>query len=149
MRVRRADEQNQQFVQWLKDLSYDPRLNDAIHPFPGIHTTSGLQNFFDGIYPPELLAAAPRNRSVFADRAILTARNATVADINHQIIRKLDGECKTYPASHTAEDLPQNHGVAAQVSPEVMFGVDVASFPASCLKLKVRASIILMTNLHP
>jgi hypothetical protein len=111
--------------------------------------TSGLQDFFDGIYPPELLATAPRNCSVFADRAILTPRNATVADINHQIIRKLDGECKTYLASHTAEDLPRNHGVAAQVSPEVMFSVDVASLTPSRLELKVGAPVILMRNLHP
>jgi hypothetical protein len=63
-----------------------------------IHTTDSAEVFFHKIYPMEQmqLQGTIRNISFFRDRAILTIKNDTVADINVRILTRLAGETRVY-----------------------------------------------------
>ena len=65
-----------------------------------IHTTDSAEVFFHKIYPMEQmqLQGITRDTSFFRDRAILTIKNDTVADINVRILTRLAGETRVYDA---------------------------------------------------
>jgi hypothetical protein len=61
-----------------------------------IHTTDSAEVFFYKIYLIEQMQGITRNISFFRDRAILTTKNDTVADINVRILTRLVGETRVY-----------------------------------------------------
>ena len=61
-----------------------------------IHTTDSAEVFFYKIYLIEQMQGIIRNISFFRDRAILTTKNDTVADINVRILTRLTGETRVY-----------------------------------------------------
>src|ERR1700722_5961885 len=61
-----------------------------------IHTTDSAEVFFHKIYPMEQMQGITRDISFFRNRAILTTKNDTVADINERILTRLAGETGVY-----------------------------------------------------
>lgn len=50
MRVRGADPENRQFVQWLQDLSYVPELNGWIEPPAAVARSSSADELYEHVY---------------------------------------------------------------------------------------------------
>jgi ATP-dependent DNA helicase PIF1 len=79
---------NTRFSEWIRNLSYNSVMYGRISLPAYIHTTDSAEIFFHKIYSMEQmqLQGIIRDTSFFRDRAILTTKNDTVADINVRIL---------------------------------------------------------------
>jgi hypothetical protein len=147
MRVRSADEQNSQFIDWLRGLSYDPTLHGMVdlpsraarfhHPLDLIET----------VYPRQLLAQSGTDPDFFTSRSILASRNNCVREINDILISRMPGETTTY-LSEDAVDLPDDDG-SDRPPVEVLHTLEPNGLPRAKLRLKVGIPIMLMRNINP
>jgi len=150
MRVRGADPENRAFVQWLRDLSYESNLHGNLDLPPSICHLDGLDKLYSDMYPESLLARAPTEHTVFADRSILTARNTTVATINEAIVKKIPGPEAIFESSNTAGDAHEGAtNLYAGLTPEFLQSLDFPSIPPARLTIKVGTPIMLLRNLFP
>ena len=73
-----------------------------------------MESFYDYIYSSALLARAHIDHNAFRDRAILTVRNDTVAEINDSIVDRL-----TQPSTDFfSVDIVEDDGVDANSTQE-------------------------------
>ena len=159
MRVRVDDDNNKAFAEWLAKMSYEPNMRGKIELPYQIHDryydrnaegkiddANGLHKLCDRIYPPLFLAEAHRHPEIFRDRAILTLRNDTAAQINAHIQKSIVDEEKVFYAINTSDinDEGDHH-----LSEDFLQSVDDPSIPAHELRLKVGSPIMLMRNLYP
>jgi hypothetical protein len=89
---------NIRFGEWIRNLSYNSAMYGRISLPAYIHTTNSAEIFFHKIYPIEQMQGITRDISFFRDRAILTTKNDTLADINVRILTRLTGETRVYDA---------------------------------------------------
>jgi hypothetical protein len=89
---------NIRFGEWIRNLFYNSAMYGRILLPVYIHTTDSAEIFFYKIYLIEQmqLQGIIRDISFFRDRAILTIKNDTVADINVRILTRLAGEMRVY-----------------------------------------------------
>src|SRR5947209_20172332 len=88
MRVHSGN-RNRAFVEWVGSLAHDPSQAGSITIPTDISQHRTRETFYDSIYPPTLLTRAQADQDIFRDRAILTVRNDTVAEINDFLIDQL------------------------------------------------------------
>lgn len=79
------------------------------------------------------------------ERAILTARNDTVNEINNLLMSKFDAEERTYKSYDSYTDQDQ----AVHFPTEVLNSFSPSGIPDHMLTLKVGAPIMLLRNLKP
>ena len=94
IRVRQG-EINQQFAAQVRSLSYNISLASRVGILPSIAQFQSQESFYEYIYPPYLLIQAYYNLDTFYNRAILTIRNNTIAEINEAILTRLCGSLST------------------------------------------------------
>ena len=102
MRVRNGD-RNYRFVDWISGLANDPSQAGSITIPTDINQHRALEPFYGHIYPPALLTRAYIDQNTFRDRAILTVRNDTVAEINDNILNRLTGPATEFYSTDEVE----------------------------------------------
>ena len=80
-----------------------------------------------------------------AERAILTARNDTVDNLNEQLLASMNSEVFT---SYNNDKMMDDGDAEAYVT-EYLNTVNLSNLPPHKLKLKIDASVILLRNLSP
>ena len=102
MRVRHGEE-NQHFADWVRSLSCDMSKTGSIKLLPSITRFPEEEPFYSHIYPSSLLERAHVDPQTFRNRAIFTVRNDTVAEINNDILKRLNGSEEAFLSVDTAE----------------------------------------------
>jgi hypothetical protein len=89
-----------------------------------------------------------RNTSFFRDRAILTIKNDTVADINVRILTRLAGETRVYDTVNSISfDTMEEEGNRPNISIEFLRAQNPSGLPPARLELKIGAPVICLRNL--
>jgi ATP-dependent exoDNAse (exonuclease V) alpha subunit len=116
-----------------------------------IHTTDSAEVFFHKIYPIEQmqLQGITRDTSFFRDRAILTTKNDTVADINVRILTRLTGETRVYDTVNSISFNTMEEGNRPDISIEFLRAQNPSGLPPARLELKIGAPVICLRNLFP
>src|SRR6266498_447041 len=85
---------------------------------------------------------------LFRSRAILTARNNTITDVNNTILQKIQGTVQTYESVNSVD---QGEGLENRPNIPLKFlrAQNSSGLPPSKLQLKVGAPILLLRNLFP
>ena len=102
MRIRQG-EANQQFTAQVRSLSYNTSLSSSVSIPPSIGQFRSKEPFYGYIYPPQLLTRVYTTLNTFRNRAILTIRNNTIAEINKAILMRLYGSLSTFYSMDTIE----------------------------------------------
>jgi hypothetical protein len=87
---------NTRFSEWIRNLFYNSAIYGRILLLIYIHITDSAEVFFYKIYLIEQMQGIIRDISFFRNRAILTTKNDTVADINVRILTRLTNETRVY-----------------------------------------------------
>jgi ATP-dependent DNA helicase PIF1 len=116
-----------------------------------IHTTDSAEIFFYKIYPIEQiqLQGITKDTSFFRNRAILTIKNDTVADINVRILTRLAGETRVYDTVDSISFNTMKKGNRPDISIEFLRAQNPSGLPPARLELKIRALVICLRNLFP
>ena len=142
---------NTRFGEWIRNLSYDSAMYGRISLPAYIHTTDSAEVFFHKIYPMEQmqLQDITRDTSFFRDRAILTTKNDTVADINVRILTRLAGETRVYDAVDSISFDTMEESNRPDISIEFLRAQNPSGLPPARLELKIGAPVICFRNLFP
>ncbi|KAL3627812.1 hypothetical protein CASFOL_028227 [Castilleja foliolosa] len=107
-----------------------------------------LASIVDAIYPE--LDDGPADPSYLKDRAILAPTLALVDSVNHYMIERMSGECRTYYSSNSACSSDSCSDILADVhTPEFLSAIKCSGVPNHELKLKVGAPVMLLRNIDP
>jgi hypothetical protein len=90
-----------------------------------------------------------RDTSFFRDRAILTTKNDTVADINLRILTRLTGETRVYDAVNSINFNIIKKNSRPNISIEFLRVQNPSGLPPARLELKIGTLIICLRNLFP
>jgi hypothetical protein len=118
MRVRNNPSE-QDFVDWISSLPYDPSLNRQITLPPFVPHTQSVTDLINYIYLRERLLQAPYDYQAFSGRAILSTLNDTVRKLNQTILDILPGQEWTYFAVDSA-DVNEADPEITELPPEVL-----------------------------
>jgi hypothetical protein len=141
---------NTRFGEWIRNLSYNSAMYGRILLPAYIHTTDSAEIFFHKIYLMKQIQGIIRNISFFRDRAILTIKNDTVADINVRILTRLAGETRVYDAINSISfDTMEEKDNRPDISIEFLRAQNPSGLPPARLELKIGASVICLRNLFP
>jgi hypothetical protein len=88
-----------------------------------------------------------RNISFFRDRAILTIKNDTVADINVRILTRLADETRVYDIVNSISFNTMEKGSRPDVFIEFLRAQNPSGLPPARLELKIGAPVICLRNL--
>jgi len=124
-------ETNNEIVQW---------------PLNGIIPDNTSRSLANAIYPTLANPNAPLPTAQhLAERAILSARNDSVDNLNEQLLDIMRGEVVTlYSADKVVDDTD-----AEIYATEYLNTVNISNLPLHRLKLKIGAPVILLRNLSP
>jgi ATP-dependent DNA helicase PIF1 len=114
-----------------------------------IHTTDSAEVFFHKIYLMKQMQGITKDISFFRDRAILTTKNNTVADINVRILTRLAGETRVYDAINSINFNTMEEGSKPNISIEFLRAQNPSGLPPARLELKIGAPVICLRNLFP
>jgi hypothetical protein len=114
-----------------------------------IHTTDSAEVFFHKIYPIKQIQGITRDISFFRDRAILTTKNDTVADINVRILTRLTGETRVYDTINSINFNTIKKGNRPDISIEFLRAQNPSGLPPARLELKIGTPVICLRNLFP
>lgn len=147
MRVRNCP-QSEDFIKWIGSLPYEKDLygHTTIPSFVSRYGT--IEELLDTIYPPSFLEAARLNFDLFKDRAILTAVNSTVAELNQVILDRFPGPVRVYRSVDSTDINESGNGVE-EIPVEYLQTIQLPSLPPSILTLKVGVPVMLLRNLLP
>jgi ATP-dependent DNA helicase PIF1 len=90
-----------------------------------------------------------RNISFFRDRAILTTKNDTVADINVRILTQLAGETRVYDTVNFISFNIIEEGNRSDIFIEFLRAQNPSGLPLARLELKIGVPVICFRNLFP
>jgi hypothetical protein len=140
---------NTRFGEWIRNLFYDSAMYGRISLSAYIHTTDSAEVFFYKIYLMEQmqLQSIIRDISFFRDRAILTIKNDTMADVNVRILTRLAGETRVYDAIDFINFDTMEEGSRPDVFIEFLRAQNPSGLPPARLELKIRAPVICLRNL--
>jgi hypothetical protein len=146
-----SEADNTRFSEWIRNLFYNSAIYGRISLPAYIHTTDSAEVFFHKIYPIKQmqLQNITRNISFFRDRAILTTKNDTVADINVRILTRLAGETRVYDTVNSISFNTMEEGSRPDISIEFLRAQNPSELPPTRLKLKIGTPIICLRNLFP
>lgn len=139
--------ENLQFAEFLAQLSYNPELYGPITLPPYIKVYEDYEEFYNTLYPPDLMATARETPELFADRAILASHNTSVAELNSDILRMMDGDSQVFTSVDHAEQGADNE--AFHMDDEYLHTLETSGIPPARLALKVGAPVILLRNMNP
>jgi ATP-dependent DNA helicase PIF1 len=88
-----------------------------------------------------------RNIFFFRDRAILTIKNDTVADINVRILTRLTGETRVYDTVNFINFNTIKEGNRSNISIEFLRAQNPSGLPFARLELKIKTPVICFRNL--
>jgi ATP-dependent DNA helicase PIF1 len=142
---------NTRFSEWIRNLSYNSAMYGPISLPAYIHTTDSAEVFFHKIYPMKQiqLQGITRNIFFFRDRAILTTKNDTVADINVRILTRLAGETRVYDTVNSISFNTIEKGNRPDIFIEFLRAQNPSGLPPARLELKIGAPVICLRNLFP
>jgi hypothetical protein len=142
---------NTRFSEWIRNLSYNSVIYGRILLPTYIHTTDSAEIFFYKIYPMEQMQLQNiiKNISFFRNRAILTIKNDTVADINVRILTRLTGETRVYDTVNSISFNTIKESNRPDISIEFLRAQNPSGLPPARLKLKIGAPVICLRNLFP
>jgi hypothetical protein len=142
---------NTQFSEWIRNLFYDSVMYGRIALPIYIQTTDNTDVFFNKIYLMEQMQMQDiaRNISFFRDRAILTTKNDTVADINVRILTRLIGETRVYDTINSINFNIIKEGNRPNISIEFLRAQNPSGLPPARLELKIGIPVICLRNLFP
>jgi hypothetical protein len=140
---------NIRFGEWIRNLFYNSAMYGRILLPIYIHITDSAEVFFYKIYPMEQMQGIIRNISFFRDRAILTTKNDTVADINMRILTRLTGETRVYDTINSINFNTIKEGNRPNISIEFLRAQNPSGLPLARLELKIGIPIICLRNLFP
>ena len=146
IRVREGDS-NQEFANWLRQMSFLPQSQGLISLPPFISVCTTVEELCTYVFPPALMGTAHQDTSIFTWRAILAMRNDTVATINQNVLQDIPGTEHEYFSIDTAES-GSNEEDGNMFPVEYLQSLNLASLPPSKLKLKVGPLVILLHNLY-
>jgi hypothetical protein len=114
-----------------------------------IHTTDSAEVFFHKIYLMKQmqLQGITKDISFFRDRAILTTKNDTVADINMRILTRLVDETRVYDTVNSINFNTIKEGNRPDISIEFLRVQNPSGLPPARLELKIGAPVIYLRNL--
>jgi ATP-dependent DNA helicase PIF1 len=138
---------NIRFGEWIRNLFYDSAIYGRISLPVYIHTTDSAEVFFYKIYPMEQMQGITRNIFFFRNRAILTIKNDTVADINVRILTRLAGETRVYDIVNSISFNIMEEGSRPNISIEFLRAQNPSGLPPARLELKIGTPIIYLRNL--
>ncbi|POS81876.1 hypothetical protein EPUL_006834, partial [Erysiphe pulchra] len=133
-------EVNQQFVDWLYQLSYTHSQHGLIDLPDWIQTTDDRQFFRQFIYPGHAIQIP--NSSFFLKRAILTSRNDAVDVFNREIGDLTNSESHDYFALDTAQN--DRSVELTDYTSEFLQAISGKGIPLGKLSLRVGMPIMLL-----
>jgi hypothetical protein len=142
---------NTRFSEWIRNLFYNSVIYGRILLSIYIHTTNSAEVFFHKIYLIEQmqLQDITRDTSFFRDRAILTTKNDTVADINVRILTRLISKTRVYDTVNSISFNIMKKGNRPDISIEFLRVQNPLGLPPARLELKIGTPIICFRNLFP
>jgi PIF1-like helicase len=142
---------NTRFGEWIRNLFYNSAMYGRISLPTYIHTTDSAEIFFHKIYPMEQmqLQGTIKDISFFRDRAILTTKNDTVADINVRILTRLAGETRVYDTVDSISFNTMEKGNRPNIFIEFLRAQNPSGLPPARLELKIGTPVICFRNLFP
>jgi hypothetical protein len=140
---------NTRFSEWIRNLFYNSIMYGRILLPAYIHTTDSAEVFFHKIYLMEQiqLQSIIKDTFFFRDRAILTIKNDTVADINVRILTRLAGETRVYDAINSINFNTIEEGNRPDIFIEFLRAQNPSELLLARLKLKIGALVICLRNL--
>jgi hypothetical protein len=90
-----------------------------------------------------------KNISFFRDRAILTIKNDTVADINVRILTRLTGETRVYDTINSINFNIMEKNNRPNIFIEFLRAQNPSELPPARLELKIGIPVIYFQNLFP
>ena len=143
-----ANDTNQVFLTFLKDLVTEPLLHGHLQLPRYIRRFSTVDQLCDQLYPQQLLNNAVNSHRALIGRAILAFLNDTVNDFNDVLLDRMPGEEFCFEAVNYVE-VPEDAAGAEPFAVEYLQSISLASILPSCLRLKIGVPIILLRNLSP
>lgn len=157
MRVR-CGQENQDFAEWIARMSYERSLRGKTD-LPSvirnrffdrddagkIDDTNGLHALCEHVYPAAVLADGHQNPEAFRQRAILTLRNDTAAEINAHVQRGIHDEEQIFYAINSTET---NVDEDYRLSDEFLQSIECSSLSPNILRLKIGSPVMLIRNLY-
>jgi hypothetical protein len=113
------DLSEQDFIDWISSLPYNPSLNRQITLPPFVPYTQSVTDLINYVYLQERLLQALCDYQAFSGRAILSTLNDTVCKLNQTILDMLPGQERTYFAVDSA-DMNEADPEIAELLPEVL-----------------------------
>jgi ATP-dependent DNA helicase PIF1 len=138
---------NIRFGEWIRNLFYNSAMYGRISLPTYIYITNSAEVFFYKIYPMEQMQGIIRNISFFRDRAILTIKNDTVADINMRILTRLTGKTRVYDIVNSINFDIMEEDNRPDISIEFLRAQNPSGLLPARLELKIGAPIICFRNL--
>jgi hypothetical protein len=144
-----SETDNTRFGEWIRNLSYNSAIYGRISLPAYIHTTDSAEVFFHKIYLIEQmqLQGITKDTFFFRDRAILTTKNDTVADINVRILTRLAGETRVYDTVNSISFNTMKEGNRPDISIEFLRAQNPSGLPPTKLELKIGTPVICFRNL--
>jgi hypothetical protein len=109
----------QDFIDWISSLLYNPSLNGQITLLPFIPYTQSVTDLINYIYLQERLLQAPYDYQAFSGQVILLTLNNTVRKLNQTILDILSGQERIYFTVDSA-DINETDPEIAELPPEVL-----------------------------
>jgi hypothetical protein len=148
MRLDSASDENRPLATWLKDMSYKKEYQGTATDLPpGIWKTHSMDRFLDRIYPLSLLRSAPTDPDAFNGRAILTAHNNVVHEMNDILLDRMPGTVETLYAENRAVYDDNSPVPIDQATPELLGSINLSGLPVSDLRLKIGAPVMVIRNI--
>lgn len=137
--------QNQCFSRWLSLLSYSANLRGVIGLPEFILTTQNRDEFRKFVYSDELLQSGVTQP--FRERAILSARNHMVEEINNEVIALRRVESREYFAlDQVIRDGQEPNTDHPQ---EYLQALSAPGLPQGRILLQIGMPVMLLRNLNP
>jgi hypothetical protein len=109
----------QDFIDWISSLPYNPSLNRQITFLPFILYIQSVTDLINYIYLQKRLLQALYNYQAFSRQVILSTLNNTIRKLNQTILDILSGQERTYFIVDSA-DINEADPEIIELLPEVL-----------------------------
>ena len=140
---------DQEFAKWLLEVGNGEHTgpDNSITLPPHMKCGNSIADLLAAIYPG---IGSPQPDDYFAQRAILTARNTEVQEINIDLLNRFPGDVHNYQSADSVRQEPGTNGedfLNDAYQPEYLATLAASGIPLSNLQLKHGAPVMLMRNL--
>lgn len=137
-----------EWAQWLLDTGHGRNMDngDMVQLPAHMNAGSTLEDLVSAIYPAIDTRQPPQ---YFADRTILSPHNATVDQINNDILRRYPGEVVSFLSADSATDKAQQDDDAAAYSSDYLNSINLTGLPLHKLSLKIGCPVMILRNIDP